>query len=147
MGDEILKNKILLILSLFLLTNLSAIANGDIKNKTKEYDKLFQQIGEKRIGVSNKKINEIQNPFIMANKKNIVVDGNITTTHKIVYDLNAIFNDKAKINGEWYKLNNQIGDFKLVKIGSKSVIIKGEHSKKELFIRKSDVSKIKFSSK
>jgi len=147
MGDEILKNKTLLILFLFLLTNLGAIANDDIKNKTKEYDKLFQQIGEKRIGVSNKKINEIQNPFIMADKKNILVDGNVTTANKIIYSLNAIFNDKAKINGEWYKLNNQIGDFKLVKIGSKSVIIRSEHSKKELFIRKSDVNKIKFSSK
>lgn len=142
-----MKNKTLLILFLFLLTNLGAIANDDIKNKTKEYDKLFQQIGEKRIGVSNKKINEIQNPFIMADKKNILVDGNVTTANKIIYSLNAIFNDKAKINGEWYKLNNQIGDFKLVKIGSKSVIIRSEHSKKELFIRKSDVNKIKFSSK
>lgn len=59
----------------------------------------------------------------------------------------AIFDKKAKINGTWYKLYSEIGEYKLVSIKRNSVIIKSEHSKKELFIRKSNVGKIKFSSK
>ena len=66
---------------------------------------------------------------------------------KPTYILTATLNKKAKINGQWYKLYGEIGDFKLTNIRSNSVIIKNEHSKKELFIRKNDVSKIKFSSK
>ena len=137
----------MLVLFLFLLSSLSAIANNDFENKIKEYDKLFQQISEKRIGISNNKIDHIKNPFIMMGKKNIVVDGNVTKSNKVNYILNATFNNKAKINGTWYKLNSEINDFRVVKISNKSVIIKNEHSKKELFIRNSDVNKIKFSSK
>ena len=147
MGDEILKNHIILVLFLSLITNLNAITNDNFKNKIKEFDKFFQQIGEKRVGASNNKIDTIKNPFVMIYKKNIAVDGNTTTVHKINYILNATFDKKAKINGKWYKQNSNIGDFKLIQVNRKSVIIKNEHSKKELFIRNSNVDKIKFSSK
>lgn len=141
MGDEVLKSKIQILLFLFVIGNLYAIADDNVK----KYDTLFQQIGEKRVGVSNSKIDSLKNPFDVE-KKIVSVDKNVTT-NKTNYILNATFDKKAKINGIWYKLNSDVIDFKLVKINSNSVIIKNEHSKKELFIRKSDVSKIKFSSK
>lgn len=131
-----------------LSVNLFASASENSKRQIKEYNNLFQKISEKRVGVSNQKINNIKNPFTMDSKKTIVRDGNSTTAiSEITYTLNTTFDKKAKINGKWYKLNSEIGDFKLTKIMSKSVIIRNEHSKKELFIRKSNVSKIKFSSK
>lgn len=143
MGDEILKPIVTLILSLILSSTLVAA-----KNDIKEYDKLFSQIGKKRIGISNSQIDRVKNPFIMTYSKVVVKDGNGTVTiKKPTYTLTAILNNKAKLNGQWYKLHSEIGDFKLVSIRSNSVIIKNEHSKKELFIRKSNVSKIKFSSK
>ena len=142
-----MKKSILFITFIVFLANLNAIANDNFKNEIKKYDDLFKQIGEKRVGASNKRIDSIKNPFILVYKKNISLDGNTTLKSRIIYTLNAIFNNKAKINGKWYKLNSNVNDYKLVKISSKSVIIKNEHSKKELFIRKSDVSQIKFSSK
>jgi len=151
MGDEILKTVIALILSLILSSTIEAASNNNFtesfKDKMAQYDKFFSQISEKRVGVSNSKIDTVKNPFIMSYKK-VVKDGNGTVTvQKPTYILTATFDKKAKINGKWYKLHGDIGDFKLVSIRSNSVIIKNEHSKKELFIRKSNVSKIKFSSK
>ena len=147
MGDEVLKINKILVISLFVAVNLLASANNNIKKEIKEYDTLFEQIGQKRVGVSNSEINIVKNPFLMTNVKTVIKDGNTTKIKKIKYILNAIFSKKAKINGKWYKLNNEIGDFKLTKINNNSVIISNGHSKKELFIRKSNVGKIKFSSK
>ncbi len=151
MGDEILKTVVALILSLILSSTLVAAKNDkfteNFKEKIAEYEKFFTQISEKRIGVSNSKIDTIKNPFIMAYNK-VVKDGNSTVIiKKPTYTLTAIFNKKAKLNGQWYKLHSEIGDFKVTSIRSNSVIIKNEHSKKELFIRKSNVRQIKFSSK
>ncbi len=141
----------IIILTLSLIIS-SVIAKDKLtenfKDKLSEYDKFFSQISEKRVGVENKKIDEVKNPFIMTYNKIKVKDGNSTVAvKKSTYVLNAIFSNKAKINGIWYKQNSTIGDFKLTSIRSNSVIMKNEHSKKELFIRKSNVSKIKFSSK
>jgi hypothetical protein len=145
MGDEILKI-ITLILPLLLL--FSSVMAKENKNKMSEYDKLFLQISKKRIGISNSKIDKVKNPFLMTYKKVVAKDGNSTKKLKeLKYILTITFNKKAKINGKWYKLNSKLGNFKLTNISSNSVIIQNEHSKKELFIRKNDVSKIKFSSK
>ena len=152
MGDEVLKTVTTLILSLILSSTL-VVAKSDkftenSREKIVEYDKFFSQISEKRLGVSNSKIDTVKNPFIMTYSKIVVKDSNSTVTvKKPTYTLTATFNKKAKLNGQWYKLYSEIGDFKLVSIRSNSVIIENEHSKKELFIRKSNVSKIKFSSK
>ena len=141
MGDEILKTIIILIISLILSSTLVSAKD----NVVAEYDKLFTQISKKRIGVSNSKIDRIKNPFI---SRAVVKDDNSTASvEKPTHILTAIFNKRAKLNGRWYKLHSKIGDFKLISIGTKSVIMKNGHSKKELFIRNSDVNKIKFSSK
>ena len=78
MGDEILKTAIALILSLILSSTLEAANNDKFKDKIAQYDKLFSQISEKRIGVSNSKINTVKNPFIMTYSKVVVEDGNGT---------------------------------------------------------------------
>ena len=140
-----------LVLTLSLLLSVSLAKDDftqEFKNHIAEYDKFFADIGKKRIGVSEDRINSTKNPFVMTYSEIVVKDGNSTTAiKKPIYVLTITLDNKAKINGQWYKLNSEIGEFKLVNIGTKSVIIKNEHSKKELFIRKSDVSKIKFSSK
>ena len=143
---------IILTLTTILLLLSSSVAqekfSANFKNKIAQYDKFFKQISEKRVGISNSQINQVKNPFIMTYAKVIVKDGNRTiASKKPTYTLNATFNNKAKINGKWYNIHSKIGDFKLANVKTNSVIIKNEHLKKELFIRKSNVSKIKFSSK
>ena len=146
MGDEVLKNIIKISLLFICLNNLS-FANEAYKESVKEYDRFFQEIGEKRVGVDESIINSIKNPFIMKKVEVVVKDNNSTVVKKDIYNLSAIFDKKAKINGKWYKIGDEIGDFKLKMIKTRSVVIANEHYKKELFIRKSNVSKIKFSSK
>ncbi len=145
MGNEVLKK--ILATALLLLFSGNILAEN-LQNRLVEYEKLFTQIGEKRIGVPNGKIDKIKNPFIVTDTKVIIQEGNQTVEiKKPTYILSVTLNNKAKINKKWHRLNDKIGDFKLTSIRSDSVIIKNKHFKKELFIRKSDVSKIKFSSK
>jgi len=146
MGDEILKNIILMLLLLFSSGVAKENLSKNLKNKIASYDKLFTQISKKRTGIPNAKIEAVKNPFVMIDNKIIVNDSNVTIK-EITYTLSAIINNRAKINGEWYELNNEIDNFYLVSIKRNSVVIKNEHSKKELFIRENDASKIKFSSK
>ena len=152
MGDEILK-KIILILTLSLIFSSALIAakndgfTENFKKRLMKYDNLFAQISKKRIGVSNSKINTIKTPFIRNNKVKIKDSNETEKVKKPIYILNATFNNKAKVNGKWHNINSEIGKFKLTNIKSNSVTIKNGHSKKELFIRNSNASKIKFSSK
>jgi len=147
MGDEVLKKQIFFTIFFILISNTFLLSSDRGIEKTKEFEKFFQDISKKRIGISGQNIDKVKNPFLMISKNSVNVDGNVTAIQEIVYTLNAIFDDKAKINDAWYKLNNKIGDFKLIKIKNKSVVIKNENSKQELFIRKNNVDKIIFSSK
>lgn len=133
----------IIVCSLFLNTNLSA------KGNTQEYDKLFNEIATKRIGADEKKLDLISNPFLIDKKTEIeTLDGNITVQEiKIQYELKATFNNKAKINDTWFSLNDIVDDYKLVKIASDHVVLKNEHVTKDLYIRKPNAGKIKFSIK
>ncbi len=150
MGDEILKKllnhaKIFLIFMLFFPNFLLSATGLNLGNDTKQYDKIFEKISETRVGVDTKTINKIKNPFIVIYKK--TKDGNKTKKPKIVYKLDAIFNRRAMINGKWYKKYTKIGVYKLIKIKNRSVLLRSPNTSKELFIRKDNESKIKFSSK
>jgi hypothetical protein len=146
MGDEVLKKIIFFALFVVLLSNSFVLASP-LEDKIKEYDTLFNQIGKKRVGISNEKIDNVKNPFLMTNQKQTTPDGTVATVQANPYMLSAIFGKKAKINGLWYKINDTINDFKLVRISDKSVVIQNEHLEKEILIRKNDAIKIKFSSK
>ncbi len=92
MGDEVLKTIKVIILTLSLIIS-SVIAKDKLtenfKDKLSEYDKFFSQISEKRVGVENKKIDEVKNPFIMTYNKIKVKDGNSTVAvKKSTYILN-----------------------------------------------------------
>ncbi len=148
MGDEILRYIILILPIIFASSLIQAseeIKPNSSNEKITEYDNLFSQISQKRVGVSNDEISMVKNPFIMTNK--IILKDTNTTVAKIKYILEGTLNKKAKINGKWYTINDKIDGYKLVVVKRNSVIIKNEHLKKELFIRKNNVSKIKFSSK
>ncbi|MFK5881867.1 MAG: hypothetical protein QM482_06600 [Sulfurospirillum sp.] len=136
---------ILFIFILFLPAFLFSSANLNLGNNTKQYNKIFERISETRIGVAAKTINKIKNPFVVIYKK--AGDTNKTKKAKIIYNLDAIFNKKAMINGKWYKKRAKIGAYRLIKIKKRSVLLRSQNTKKELFIRKDNESKIKFSSK
>jgi len=115
-------------------------------SEVKGYDQIFSKIGEKRIGVDSKMIEQTPNPFVITKGSEILGDGN-TTESKIVYVLEATFDKKAKINGIWYRQKDTIGDFKLVKVNRNFVILQNELEKNELYIRTQDDSNFKISYK
>ena len=147
MGDEVLKTLttvVTVLLLIFSFANSKENMSEELKNKITEYDKFFTEINQKRVGVSNFEIDKISNPFKVTREERVFKN---SSKKEKTHLLTAIFNKNAKIDGQWYKINNAIGGFKLIAINSGSVIIKNAHSKKELFIRKNNVKKIKFSSK
>jgi len=149
MGDEVLNILIkhsmrIFVFLFFLSTFLYSTTNLRLGNDTKEYDNIFKKIGEIRVGIDTKDINKIKNPFIIINKN---IDNNETKKQRKIYKLNAIFNHKAMINGKWYKKYSKIGVYKLIKVKTSSVLLRSADKTKELFIRKNNGSKFKFSSK
>lgn len=112
-----------------------------------EYDTLFAEISDKRIGVSNEDIKKIKNPFIFKMTQKVQDGETADVKVETVYTLYAILGNKVKINDSWYSINDQIGYYKLSKIKQNSVLLSSASETKELFIRKQNASNVKFSSK
>lgn len=148
MGDEILKtlcNALLVVLALSqCITAKEEFSLGS--DDMKAYDKIFDKIAEKRLGVDTSLIDKIENPFILnLNLSNLEGEGNVS--QEVVFTLEATFDQKAKINGLWYKKNDDVSGFKLTKVDYDRVVLQNEIDKKELFIRTKDDSNFKISYK
>ena len=136
------------ILGLFLILNvINAQDKLPASSEVKEYDKIFEKIAEKRSGADTVMIDKLENPFVII----LDTDNNeseINATSKLpTYVLEATFDQKAKINGNWYKKNDPVGPYILIKVTRDSVILQNEIEKKELEIRTKDESNIKIFTK
>lgn len=145
MGDEILKtlyNVVLLVLmSTFYLNAKEDLSLG---NEVKAYDQIFEKIAEKRLGVDAIDIERTENPFIIQYESINNIDGNQSEAALILV-LEATFDQKAKINGIWYKKNERVTSYTLTKIERNRVILRNESEKKELYIRTKDDVNVKIS--
>lgn len=147
MGDEILKILLKTVLwSCLCFTLLNAKESLSLGSEVKEYDKIFERIAERRVGADVIMIDKLENPFISVNTDQNSSDGN-ETVQTTVFILEATFDQKAKINGNWYKKNDLVGSFKLIRITYNSVTLQNEIEKKELEIRTKDESNVKILSK
>ena len=133
----------------FAITSIGAIAVPMLPDfHEKEIQNIIEHSEARVLFVSKlmlSKIEKLDNPFIVTGSSNEAEnnDSNIQP----VYLLEATFNQKAKINGAWYIINDQISTWKLVKINRNSVILQNETEKKEIFIRTKDERNIKIFSK
>lgn len=119
--------------------------NLSLGNEVKAYDKIFEKIAEKRVGADIVMIDKLGNPFVQnSNTEGTDVNGTVQTP---TYTLDATFDNKAKINGQWFSKNDAIGPYKLTKITHNSAILQNESEKKELLIRTKDESNIKIFAK
>jgi hypothetical protein len=102
----------------------------------KEYQSMFARIGEKRIGVDNRTIDAVKTPFVVFKKEQPkIVNGEVVEpTSEFI--LQAIINKKAKINGKWYGINDDLGDLKVISIKNGVVWLKNSEFKKRLIMRK-----------
>lgn len=145
MGDEILKTLKLFLLILTSLLSLEAKENLSLGNEVKAYDQIFEKIAEKRVGVSSAIIEKTTNPFVILQGEG-TNDAN-AVPNQPTYTLEATFDEKAKINGKWYKKREMVDTFTLTTIKHNSIILENEIEKKELYIRTKDDSNFKISYK
>jgi len=129
MGDEIsMKNRVLF----FILMLCSVSLANNSQAEMEHYDQLFSAINEQRKGLSESELKSLSDPFLKI--KNINHDNNSSLDE--TFDLQAIFNNKAKINGKWYQAKDNVGEYELASIKSKSVTLINKDEKIDLNLTK-----------
>lgn len=129
MGDEIsMKNRVLF----FILMLCSVSLANNSQAEMEHYDQLFSAINEQRKGLSESELKSLSNPFLKIKTTNHDNNGSLDKT----FDLQAIFNNKAKINGKWYQAKDNVGEYELASIKSKSVTLINKDEKIDLNLTK-----------
>jgi hypothetical protein len=81
-------------------------------------------------------IDAVKTPFVVVRKeKPKIVNGEVIKPTS-AYVLQALVNKKAKINGKWYGISDDINDLKVVSIKNGVVWLKNSEFKKRLTMRK-----------
>jgi hypothetical protein len=126
--------------------NVIAKEGISLEQEVKEYDQIFSKIAKKRIGIDGTMIDKINNPFIVQTIEHNTSD--ITDPVQTPeYSLEAIVNQRVKINGQWYGIHETIETYKIVKITQKSATLANEIETKELFIRTKNGNNVEILSK
>ena len=129
MGDEIsMKNRVLF----FVLILCSVSLANNSQAEMEHYDQLFSAINEQRKGLSESELKSLSDPFLKIKTTNHDNNGSLDET----FDLQAIFNNKAKINGKWYQAKDNVGEYELASIKSKSVTLINKDEKIDLNLTK-----------
>lgn len=129
MGDEIsMKNRVLF----FILMLCSVSLANNSQAEMEHYNQLFSAINEQRKGLSESELKSLSDPFLKIKTTNHDNNGSLDET----FDLQAIFNNKAKINGKWYQAKDNVGEYELASIKSKSVTLINKDEKIDLNLTK-----------
>lgn len=129
MGDEIsMKNRVLF----FILMLCSVSLANNSQAEMEHYDQLFSAINEQRKGLSESELKSLSDLFLKIKTTNRDNNGSLDET----FDLQAIFNNKAKINGKWYQAKDNVGEYELASIKSKSVTLINKDEKIDLNLTK-----------
>jgi len=129
MGDEIsMKTRVLFFL--LMLYSVSLANNSQVEME--HYDQLFNTINEQRKGLSESELKSLSDPFLKIKAINHDNNGSLDE----IFDLQAIFNNKAKINGKWYQAKDNVGEYELASIKSKSVTLINKDEKIDLNLTK-----------
>jgi len=136
MGDYILMKTFSILVLLFIIENLYA-------NELQWVDQQVQAIKPPRVGITKSELNTIVDPFLYIVKEKKKVTKTPTTkkaqvvrhAHSVkkhysrkLY-LEAILNKSALINHKWYKENQRVYGYKLIKINRTSVVLQKQHKK------------------
>jgi len=113
---------------IFLLLSLSISL---FSTELQWVDEKVNSILPDRFGINTKDLDDLKDPFITLNKKNIIQKKVIHTkrrsnykTKKKHFNLSAIMNKSALINGSWYKLGETIQGYKIFSIKNTLVILR-----------------------
>jgi hypothetical protein len=123
--------------SIILLLVSSALNAGSLSSD--EITNMISEIKEERVGISLSKLENTQNPFLINKQEKAVKHKKEEVkkvTKEIVYNLQAILNHAAFINGKWYKRGDKLGLYRIIYIGKESVSLASELERKTLSIKK-----------
>lgn len=130
MGHKLLMKAFIL----SILTVQMLFASTDIEI----IDELIKEIKKKRIGLSEK---DIKNPFesyiknSSKKEQRSSIAKKVQTT-KIEFRLNAIINNKAKINNKWYKIGSSIDNYKITVQNNRCIELQNSNNRIEVCIKK-----------
>jgi hypothetical protein len=143
-GNRVLRYLILISILSAALFAKEGVGEYDIS----KFEELFEKISATRIVTDTKEIDNVKCPFekYQSNEYNNEEDyiynndnqnevgdsGNEYNNLK----LDAIFNSRAKINGNWYKLGDTILGYEIITISKRDVVLDNGENKIELQIRK-----------
>ena len=131
MGDEIPMKKLLIMP--ILATAVFASVDSHSENLVAEYKNMFEKIGEKRMGVDERKIDALKTPFALVEKKKAPTkEGEPVEKVDEGFDLQAIINKSAKISGKWYQLNAEVHGMKIISVRDSYVWLKNDEFRKKL---------------
>ena len=103
-----------------------------------EITNMVEKIKQERTGIKLEYLASTPNPFNI-NKRDEKVDETPVEEvvfKEVVYNLTAIFNRAAFINGKWYKSGEQVDNYTVSKVGKESVILVDGGNKKTLRLPK-----------
>ncbi|MCR4942075.1 MAG: hypothetical protein K5978_04715 [Campylobacter sp.] len=105
----------------------------------------FMKLNSQRTGLSQEQISKAKNPFSKEVKSTSNVQTITPNTVKTQeFTLSAIINNKAKINGKWVKIGEEINGASLEKIfGNKAVLMDANKNLITLQIKKDNKLEIK----
>jgi len=130
MGYELLVKTIILL----ALTVKIVFASTD----TKTIDKLIKEIKKERIGLSEK---SIKNPFESHTKNSLKKEQRGSIAKKVKskkrdFRLNAIINNRVKIDNKWYKIDSKIDNYNITILPNQCIELKDGNDKREICIKK-----------
>jgi len=117
-------------------------------SKFEDIDRLIEKVKVQRHGLTKEQIAKLKNPFIdQRTLKKIVIKQKIIKHKKrrFSFRLLSIFDNRAKINGHWYKLGAKIGKYRLTYIDPNRafVILSAKGKQLRLFLHRHKHSLLK----
>jgi hypothetical protein len=109
-----------------------------------EIDSVVSVISKPRVTVESSAVNKVDDPFVRMSgtgeKKTVATQSEsaVPEYKRIRFNLEAIVNSKAKINGRWVGRNEKIRGFKLTDLGLNYAKLRYYNYTKILYINKND---------
>jgi len=128
-------------------------------NELSWVDEQIKAIKPSRVGISNKTLGSLRNPFIYLKREKedekekktspVVIKKHYTTTKHYVkkytsLTLEATMNKSALISGKWFKEGQSVRGYKLIKVNPTNVVLI-KHKKRIILSTKSKKTNLKFS--
>jgi len=132
-----LKQLFISIGALLLLCNSSLFA--DSSADIARYDRYFNEISEIRVGIEDREIDILANPFVTIAIPHNSGSGNATA---LTFKLSAIIENKVKINDSWLSKGSVVNGMRVIAIKQKSVVLGSATRGVELFLREKNENSI-----